>query len=97
MDYLWEGLQTALRLIFNFDHEVMNCTWVSLKISSIAILLASLVGLPLGFIIGTNEFKGKKILITFFNTMMALPTVVVGLFVFSFISRQGNPIWHTWV
>lgn len=89
MDYLGEGLTTALKLIFTFDHEVMNCTWVSLKVSSVAILLASLFGVPLGFIIGGNEFKGKRTVITLFNTMMALPTVVVGLFVFSFISRQG--------
>jgi len=89
MDYLREGLTTALKLIFTFDPEVMNCTWVSLKISSVAIIFASLVGIPLGFLIGSNEFKGKRTVITLFNTMMALPTVVVGLFVFSFISRQG--------
>ena len=45
--------------------------------------------MPLGFVIGANHFKGKRSIITFFNTMMALPTVVVGLFVFAFISRQG--------
>ena len=89
MDYLFGGLITALKLIFAFDHEVMNCTWVSLKISSVAILLASLIGVPLGFLIGANNFRGKKTVITLFNTMMALPTVVVGLFVFSLISRQG--------
>ena len=89
MDYLFGGLTTALKLIFTFDYEVMNCTWVSLKISSVAILLASLIGVPLGFLIGANNFRGKKTVITLFNTMMALPTVVVGLFVFSLISRQG--------
>ena len=88
MNYLFEGFITALKLIFTFDHEVMNCTWVSLKISSAAILFASLVGVPLGFFIGANNFKGKKAVITLFNTMMALPTVVVGLFVFSFISNS---------
>lgn len=89
MDYLWGGLTTALKLIFTFDQEVISCTWVSLSVSSIAILLASLVGVPLAFLIGINEFKGKRMIITLFNTMMALPTVVVGLFVFSLISRQG--------
>ena len=89
MDYLFGGLTTALKLIFTFDHEVMNCTWVSLKISSVAILLASLIGVPLGFLIGANNFRGKKTVITLFNTLMALPTVVVGLLVFSLISRQG--------
>jgi len=89
MDYLFEGLVTALKLIFTFNHEVINCTWVSLKVSSIAIIFASIVGIPIGILIGSNEFKGKRTTITLFNTMMALPTVVVGLFVFSFISRKG--------
>ena len=89
MEYLWVALITALKLIITFDNEVMNCTWVSLRVSSIAIILSSVVGIPLGFLIGANAFKGKRIVITLFNTLMALPTVVVGLFVFSFISRQG--------
>jgi tungstate transport system permease protein len=62
---------------------------VSLRVSSVAILLASLVGLPCSFLIGLYDFKGKKALITLFNTMMAIPTVVIGLFVFTFVSRQG--------
>ena len=62
---------------------------VSLKISCSAVFLATIVGIPLSFLIALNEFKGKRSLITLLNTMMALPTVVVGLFVFSAISRQG--------
>ena len=89
MEYLTNALFTALKLIVNFDYEVMQCTWVSLKVSAIAILLASLIGLPLGLLIATSEFNGKKMLIAICNTLMALPTVVVGLLVFSFISRQG--------
>ncbi|MDY6861723.1 MAG: ABC transporter permease [Thermodesulfobacteriota bacterium] len=47
------------------------------------------MGVPLGFTIASFQFPGKKLLITLFNTLMALPTVLVGLFVFSLISRQG--------
>lgn len=89
MQYLWEGFTTALKLIFTLDSEVINCTLVSLKVSSIAVLLASLVALPLSFVIVINEFRGKRAVITLFDTLMAMPTVVVGLFVFSFISRKG--------
>lgn len=89
MQYLREGFTTALKLIFTLDSEVINCTLVSLKVSSIAVLLASLVALPLSFVIVINEFRGKRAVITLFDTLMAMPTVVVGLFVFSFISRQG--------
>jgi tungstate transport system permease protein len=89
MDYLLDGIVTALQLIVTLDAEVTHCTLVSLQVSAIAILLASLVGLPCSFLIGMYDFKGKKTVITLFNTLMAIPTVVIGLFVFSFISRQG--------
>jgi tungstate transport system permease protein len=89
MDYLLDGIVTALQLIVTIDAEVTHCTLVSLRVSAIAILLASLVGLPCSFLIGIYDFKGKKTLITLVNTLMAIPTVVIGLFVFSFVSRQG--------
>jgi tungstate transport system permease protein len=89
VNYLLDGLATALQLILSLDAEVMHCTLVSLQVSSIAILLASLVGLPCSFMIGMYDFRGKKTLITLVNTLMAIPTVVIGLFVFSFVSRQG--------
>ena len=89
MDYLLDGIATALQLIVTLDAEVTHCTLVSLQVSAIAILMASLVGLPCSFLIGMYDFHGKKTVITLFNTLMAIPTVVIGLFVFSFISRQG--------
>jgi tungstate transport system permease protein len=89
VNYLLDGIATALKLIITLDAEVTHCTLVSLQVSSIAILLASLVGLPCSFLIGMYDFRGKKTLITLVNTLMAIPTVVIGLFVFSFVSRQG--------
>jgi len=89
MDYIYQGIWKALELILAGDREVFHTALLSLRISSVAILFASLVGIPLGFIIATNDFLGKRALITVFNTLMALPTVVVGLLVYSLISRQG--------
>jgi tungstate transport system permease protein len=89
MDYLINALITALKLIVNFDYEVMNCTLVSLKVSCIAVFFATIIGIPLGFLSALNQFMGKITIITLLNTLMALPTVVVGLLVFAFISRQG--------
>lgn len=89
MNYLLDGIATALRLIVSLDYEVTHCTLVSLQVSSTAILLASLIGLPLSFCIGMYDFWGKTAVITLLNTLMSLPTVVIGLFVFSFVSRQG--------
>lgn len=84
-----EGLRKALELIFALDPEILGIVFVSLKVSLIATLLATIAGVPLGFIVAINEFRGKKVVTVLLNTLMALPTVVVGLFVYAFISRQG--------
>jgi tungstate transport system permease protein len=89
MDYIFEGLEQAFQLIFSFDGEVYEIVWLSIYISIISTILSSLIGIPFGVLIATNSFKGKKLLLSVFNTMMAFPTVVVGLFVYAFISRQG--------
>jgi tungstate transport system permease protein len=89
MDYLWEGIQEAIRLIISVDSEVSRTVLLSLRISLTATLLASLVGIPAGFLIGTREFFLKRPVITFFNTLLSLPTVVVGLFLYSLLSRRG--------
>ena len=89
MEYLLDGLVNALKLIFSLDQEVFSITFISIKISTSAILLSSLIGVPLGFLIGVNSFNGKGVLITLFNTLMAFPTLVVGLMVYSMISNKG--------
>lgn len=89
MEYLWQGLQKAFLLIITIDREVLGITFISLKISTVAIIFASIWGVPLGFFVGIYRFKGRSVIITLLNTLMALPTVVVGLLVYSMISRQG--------
>ena len=87
--YLYQAFLEALRLIFSFDPQVLEIAGTSLQVSLIAIVLASLIGIPLGFLLGVSQFKGRGILITLLNTLMALPTVVIGLLGYAFISRQG--------
>jgi tungstate transport system permease protein len=89
MEYILGGMWKALGLIFSLDREIFSIALLSLRVSTIATFLSSLVGVPLGFIIASGQFWGKKGLTAIFNTLMALPTVVVGLLVYSLISRQG--------
>ncbi|MFH1624491.1 MAG: ABC transporter permease [Pseudomonadota bacterium] len=89
MEYISVGILKAFGLIFSLDREVFSITILSLRVSATAICFGSLVGIPIGFIIGTEQFPGKGGVITLFNTLMAFPTVVVGLLLYSFISRQG--------
>jgi len=89
MELLVDSFLSAILLILSLDTEVLSIVWVSLKVSGISTFFASLMGIPLGFLIAYGSFKGKRILIIFLNTMLALPTVVIGLFVYSFISRRS--------
>lgn len=89
MSFLLDSLQSALLLIWSLDRELMEVISVSLKVSSSSTFIATIVGIPLGLCISMNEFNGKRLLITCLNTLLAMPTVVVGLLVYSFISRKG--------
>jgi tungstate transport system permease protein len=87
--YLLESLRAALGMILSLDREVLMTVWTSLYTSTVAILLAAILGIPSGYWLGVSRFRGRRIAITLLNTLMALPTVVVGLVLFGLFSRQG--------
>ncbi len=89
MSFIIEGLQKAFLLIFSLDKEIFRIVIFSLRVSSTAIFLASLMGVPLGFLMGVKNFWGKKFTVVLLNNSLAIPTVVIGLIVYSFISRVG--------
>jgi len=69
--------------------EVFEILGVSLRVSLSAVALATLVSVPTGFLLAVSSFRGKGPLVTTINTLMALPTVVVGLLVYILLSRSG--------
>ncbi len=89
MNFLTDSFLSAMLLIWTLDHNLFEIIGVSLKVSSISTLIAGLAGVPSGFLIAFSEFRGKRLVITLLNTLLALPTVVIGLFVYAFISRRG--------
>ena len=89
MPELWEGLVQAVQLIVRLDPEVVEISLRSLYVSAASIVIAALFCVPAGGIIHFHEFRGKKVLINIIQTFYSIPTVVVGLFVFLFISRAG--------
>ena len=89
MEYIIEGLAKALELIFSLDGEIYAIVGRSVRFALTATLLAAVAGVPLGFVIGSKSFKGKPAIITLLNTLMALPTVVVGLLGYAFLSRRA--------
>ena len=76
-------------MLWNLDPELYYIVYVSLFVSFFSTIVASILGVPLGFFIAVNEFRGKRAVITVLNTLLALPTVVIGLFVYAFLSRRG--------
>ena len=84
-----DSFLSAMLLIWSLDPELLLIIYVSLKVSLISTFTAGVAGVPVGFLIAFREFRGKRLLITVLNTLLALPTVVIGLFVYTFISRRG--------
>ncbi|MFP4479988.1 MAG: ABC transporter permease [Desulfohalobiaceae bacterium] len=89
MDFLLQSLIQAVDMLFSLDPELYFIIYVSLYVSFFSTLFASVLGIPLGFALAVKEFKGKRSAITVLNTLLALPTVVIGLFVYAFLTRQG--------
>ena len=83
------ALGAALDLIFDLDPHFVQIVGLSLRVTLGAMLLAALIGLPLGALLGLARFPGRSALIVFVNALMGLPPVVAGLIVFLVLSRSG--------
>jgi tungstate transport system permease protein len=79
----------AFKLLFSGDPETWGIIGRSLSFSFFATLFSMIPGLPLGVFMARRAGRGRRTLASFVNALSALPTVVVGLFVYSFISRSG--------
>ena len=89
MDLIFEGIKKAFWLLVTFDPEVMGITLLSLQVSGTATLVSLLIGISVGTTVALSNFPGRKIVVSLINTGMALPPVVVGLFVTIFLWRNG--------
>ena len=79
----------AVRLLVSFDPETYFIAGTSLRFALSSTAIAAVLSLPAGVFLGMNNFRGRRIFITVLNTLMAMPTVVVGLFIYALISRSG--------
>ena len=83
------AFETAARLIAGLNGELLEIVGLSLKVSLTAVTLAALIGLPLGAALAVARFRGRRTVIVILNTLMALPSVVVGLLVYMMLSASG--------
>jgi len=79
----------AGRLIVELDATLAGIVALSIRVSLTAVVIASMLGLPLGAAIAVGRFPGRQALIVVLNALMGLPPVVVGLFVYLMLSRAG--------
>ncbi|HEY5671238.1 MAG TPA: ABC transporter permease [Anaerolineales bacterium] len=89
MELIWQGILQAFGLLLRGDPEVFEITLLSLRVSGIATGISLLIGLPLGTWLALGRFLGRDFLLSLINTGMALPPVVVGLWVSIFLWRSG--------
>jgi len=82
-------MEKAWHLLITFDPETWRIIGISLYISVMSVLITSCIGVPLGIVLSQASFRGKGVLVTLLNTLQALPTVLIGLIVYSLLSRQG--------
>ncbi|MFN0299462.1 MAG: ABC transporter permease [Burkholderiales bacterium] len=89
MEAIVAAVGTALQLLAGADPKLVDIILLSLRVSLTAVLLACLVGLPLGAAIAVGRFAGRRTVIVILNALMGLPPVVVGLLVYLLLSRAG--------
>src|SRR3990172_6459111 len=89
MNFIFDSFKNSILLILSLDGEVYHAVWTSLYTSVTSITVATAIGVPFALALAVSDFPFKRLFIIFLNTLMALPTVVVGLALYGLLSRQG--------
>ncbi|WP_072682394.1 ABC transporter permease [Arcobacter sp. LA11] len=89
MNLFTDGFNEALELLMSGDESVYSAITTTVTVSSWSLLISLIIGLPLGFFLGYYNFPGKPIVRTIVDTLLALPTVVIGLIAYTMLSQAG--------
>jgi tungstate transport system permease protein len=89
MGLIWEGLQQATQLVWSGDPLILGAAVRTIWISTLAVTLATLMGVPLGVWLARARFTGASLVVFLFRAGMALPTVFVGMVCYALFSRRG--------
>jgi tungstate transport system permease protein len=95
LNYILEGFYQAIGLIISMDEQTWSAVITTVKLTALSMTVTLALGLPAGFLLGYFDFPGRGAIRTVVDALLALPTVVVGLVVYAFISNRG-PFgkWH---
>jgi tungstate transport system permease protein len=89
MHILAQGLKEGLALIWSLDPEIIQITLLSLQVSLTALLIAAVIGIPVGAAVALKNIPGRRLFLNIIYTLMGLPPVLAGLIVYLFLSTQG--------
>jgi tungstate transport system permease protein len=89
MDFILTGLGKALQLLLQGDIETYSAILATIRASLYSMTVSLLLGVPLGYGLGFFQFPGRRTVRTVVDTLLALPTVFVGLLVYAFLSQRG--------
>ena len=86
---LSDATGTAFALLLSGDRELWRIVWVSLSTSVVGLLLASPLAIFAGYVVASNRFVGRRIIIWLAQVTLSFPTVLVGLLLYLLLSRNG--------
>ncbi|MEW6600055.1 MAG: ABC transporter permease [Nitrospirota bacterium] len=89
MDFIFNSITKAFKLIVTLDPELLGIVLLSVKVSGLAIFISALLGVTLALSLSLRDFTGRNFIVTIINTLMGLPPVVAGLFLYLLLSRSG--------
>ena len=89
MNGIFVTTQKALELLFSGDVELWSIVVLSFSVSLKAIFISSPLAMMVAFALSHGNLPGTKIILTIFNSLLSVPTVVIGLFVYILLTRQG--------
>ena len=89
MSGIFKTTQRALELLISGDTELWSIVFLSFSVSIKAIFISAPLALIIAFLLNHSSLPGKRIIVTIFNSMLSIPTVVIGLFVYVLLTRQG--------
>jgi len=84
-----EELAKAFSLMFTPGSELSQIILLTLQMAAFSTAISTVIGVPLGVLVGLYRFRGKRLLMRILNTLMGLPPVLAGLIVYFILSRSG--------
>jgi tungstate transport system permease protein len=89
MNTITEGLLSAAKLVVTLDSDLVEISLRSLRVTLTALIVASIIAIPLGTVLAIQRFRYRRTVIALLNALMGLPPVVVGLVIYVLLSRAG--------